>query len=158
MERAKAQNMPSDPPNRALRSLVGDLAALLHAAAILLRVAERDDVAPIRGDVSAATALLQRCVIRVGRRSDTRVPSQDARGERRHRLSPRERLIVEALVRGASYKDIAHDLDVSLSSVQARVKSIYAKLGVHSKGELRSVMETEGSASSVADESSPPAG
>ena len=121
------------------QSFFSDLVNLLHAVVVLFRVADRDNVARIHADVRSAATLLQRCVIQVGRRTDI-MPASPESGARRKRLSPRERLIVGALVQDRSYKDVAQSFDISLSSVQAKVKSIYAKLGVHSKAELRSAL------------------
>ncbi len=122
-------------------ALFADLVDVLHAAVVLLRVGDREDAAAIQRDVHTAVTLLQRCVMQVARRTDA--AAEPAGPPRRKTLSPRERLIVGALAQDQSYKDIAHRLDMSLSSVQARVKSIYAKLGVHSKAELKSLMAPE---------------
>lgn len=50
-------------------------------------------------------------------------------------LTPREREILEHLVRGSSYKKIAADLFVSIDTVASHIKHIYEKLHVHSKSE-----------------------
>lgn len=50
-------------------------------------------------------------------------------------LTAREREVLDHLCRGASYETAATTLHVSLSTVQAHVRSIYRKLGVHSKAE-----------------------
>ena len=118
-------------------SVFSELVSVLHSAVVLMRVADRVSIGRIHEDVAAAAAMLRRGVIHVGRRTDVQDPPVGS--PRRARLSPRERLIVGALIEGRSYKDVAQDLGMSLSSVQARVKSIYAKLGVHSKAELRAV-------------------
>lgn len=48
-------------------------------------------------------------------------------------LSPREAEALELIARGFSYADIARLQLVSVNTVCARIKSIYSKLGVHSK-------------------------
>jgi len=50
-------------------------------------------------------------------------------------LSPREREVLELLARGASYKEIAGHLALSLETIRMNVKHIYTKLHVHSRGE-----------------------
>ncbi len=50
-------------------------------------------------------------------------------------LSPRERQVLELLARGSAYKDIAHQLSISIETVRMNVKHIYTKLHVHSRGE-----------------------
>jgi DNA-binding NarL/FixJ family response regulator len=50
-------------------------------------------------------------------------------------LSPREQQVLELLAKGSAYKDIAHQLSLSLETVRMNVKHIYAKLHVHSRGE-----------------------
>jgi DNA-binding NarL/FixJ family response regulator len=50
-------------------------------------------------------------------------------------LSPREQQVLELLAKGAAYKDIAHQLSISIETVRMNVKHIYAKLHVHSRGE-----------------------
>jgi DNA-binding NarL/FixJ family response regulator len=50
-------------------------------------------------------------------------------------LSPREQQVLELLAKGSAYKDIAHQLALSIETVRMNVKHIYAKLHVHSRGE-----------------------
>jgi DNA-binding NarL/FixJ family response regulator len=50
-------------------------------------------------------------------------------------LTKRERAILELIARGDSYAEVAQILSVSVGTVQTHVKSIYAKLSVHSRGE-----------------------
>lgn len=51
------------------------------------------------------------------------------------KLSPREREVLELLAKGASYKDIADRLSLSIDTIRMNVKHIYSKLHVHSRGE-----------------------
>ena len=51
-------------------------------------------------------------------------------------LSPREREILERLGEGASYKEIAETLALSIDTVRMHVRGIYRKLHVHSRGEV----------------------
>ena len=50
-------------------------------------------------------------------------------------LSPRELQVLERLAQGASYKEIADQLSVSIDTVRMNVRHIYHKLHVHSRGE-----------------------
>lgn len=50
-------------------------------------------------------------------------------------LSPRERDVLQALVDGLSYKQIADRLDISTQTVRGYVRTLYRKLGVHSATE-----------------------
>lgn len=50
-------------------------------------------------------------------------------------LSRREQEVLELIARGYSYADIARQKFLSVHTIQSHVKSLYAKLAVHSKGE-----------------------
>lgn len=50
-------------------------------------------------------------------------------------LTPREREILQHLVKGSSYKAIAHNLFISIDTVSSHIKKVYQKLQVHSKSE-----------------------
>jgi DNA-binding NarL/FixJ family response regulator len=50
-------------------------------------------------------------------------------------LSPRETRVLEVLAQGASYKEIAHDLGVSLHTIRTHAHNIYRKLQVSSRQE-----------------------
>lgn len=54
-------------------------------------------------------------------------------GERLDVLTARERMVLEALVRGSSNKRIAYELQVTDTTVKAHVSAILRKLGVHSR-------------------------
>lgn len=53
-----------------------------------------------------------------------------------HRLTQREREIVELIYKGASNADIADELYISLNTVKSHLKNIFEKLNVHSRMEL----------------------
>lgn len=59
-------------------------------------------------------------------------------------LSRRERDVLEALVRGLSYKQVAAELGVSIETVRSHVRSLYKKLQVHSATEAVSKALREG--------------
>jgi len=50
-------------------------------------------------------------------------------------LSPREHQVLELLARGASYKEVADQLALSIDTVKMNTRHIYRKLHVHSRGE-----------------------
>lgn len=53
--------------------------------------------------------------------------------EKQPLLTARERTVLELLVDGASYGDVAAELDVEMSTVQTHVKNLYRKLRVSSR-------------------------
>ncbi len=58
-------------------------------------------------------------------------PSRDATAE----LTPRERELLELLVRGYRYREIAEQLFISLDTVRTHIRHIYEKLQVRSRAE-----------------------
>jgi DNA-binding NarL/FixJ family response regulator len=53
-------------------------------------------------------------------------------------LTDKERAVIDGLLDGLSYKLIADRLDIPIDTVRFRIKSIYKKLHVNSKGEILS--------------------
>jgi len=51
-------------------------------------------------------------------------------------LTRRENDVLEQLVKGLSYKEVAHILQISFATVNDHIKNIYFKTGVNSKSEL----------------------
>jgi DNA-binding NarL/FixJ family response regulator len=51
------------------------------------------------------------------------------------RLTPREREVLEQVVRGATNKAIASELEISEKTVSVHVSNVLAKLGVENRGE-----------------------
>jgi DNA-binding CsgD family transcriptional regulator len=58
-------------------------------------------------------------------------------------LSTREREVAALLAQGASYRDVADRLYVSVSTIQTHVTRIYAKLGVSNKVELSNALRRD---------------
>lgn len=52
-----------------------------------------------------------------------------------HNLTPRETEILEQLVKGLLYKEIAFDLGIGLETVRTHLRNIYAKLHVRTRTE-----------------------
>ena len=53
-------------------------------------------------------------------------------------LTDREKEILNLLIKGLSYKEIAANIFISIETLNSHVKNIYRKLNVHSRGELSS--------------------
>jgi len=53
-------------------------------------------------------------------------------------LTAREKNILQSLIKGLSYKEIAGAAFLSIETINSHVKNIYRKLNVHSRGELTS--------------------
>lgn len=53
-------------------------------------------------------------------------------------LTVREKDILQSLVKGLSYKEIAGKAFISVETLNSHIKNIYRKLNVHSRGELTS--------------------
>ncbi len=51
-------------------------------------------------------------------------------------LTAREKDILQSLVKGSSYKEIAGKAFISIETLNSHIKNIYRKLNVHSRGEL----------------------
>ena len=51
-------------------------------------------------------------------------------------LTPREREVLQLIARGYMYKEIAHDLSISVKTVEAHVSSVLRKLQLSSRHEL----------------------
>ena len=55
------------------------------------------------------------------------------------RITARERDVLTGLVNGQSYKQIAYELELSIDTVRAYIKTLYRKLGVNCVAEAVSV-------------------
>lgn len=88
----------------------------------------------IAGGGSPLTSEVARKVLDVVRRT---TPATERAGTQPRRLSltEREHQTLQGLVRGLSYKEVADELGVSLDTVRSHVRSVYAKLQVHSVAE-----------------------
>lgn len=51
-------------------------------------------------------------------------------------LTDREKEILQLLIQGNSYKEIASHIFISVETLNSHIKNIYRKLNVHSRGEL----------------------
>jgi DNA-binding NarL/FixJ family response regulator len=53
-----------------------------------------------------------------------------------NKLTPREQEVANHILKGQSYKMIAHELGISIETVRMNIKNIYKKLTINSKAEL----------------------
>jgi DNA-binding NarL/FixJ family response regulator len=60
-------------------------------------------------------------------------PDESGAHEHRSTLSPRERQVLELIVRGLSNQDVANELGISRHTATSHVRSIYRKLEVRSR-------------------------
>jgi len=51
-------------------------------------------------------------------------------------LTAREKQVLDLLIDGKAYKEIAHDLGVSIDTVRTHVRKVYDKLHIHSRTEI----------------------
>lgn len=58
----------------------------------------------------------------------------------KHEVSPREREVAELILQGKSNKEIEDVLCISIHTVKNHVSRLYEKLGVHSRGQLASLI------------------
>ena len=54
-------------------------------------------------------------------------------------LTPRESEVLNYLMKGFTYKEVALEMDISVSTVNDFIKKVYKKMDVHSKSELLSL-------------------
>jgi DNA-binding NarL/FixJ family response regulator len=58
-------------------------------------------------------------------------------------FTPREKQVVDELLKGLSYKEIAQVLGISSTTVNDHLKNVYPKMGVRTKAELmRKILKT----------------
>ena len=100
------------------------------ATGYLLKRASRDQllesIAEVRRGGSPMSAQIARIVVQ----SFLRPASSE-----KETLSPREREVLECLVKGLLYKEIARQLDSSVYTINAHIRRIYEKLQVHSRSQ-----------------------
>ena len=92
-----------------------------------------DAIREVHAGGSPMTASIARKVLRHFR--DLRAPVRSSKLDERL-LSPREKELLEEVMRGSKYIEIAEALGISLNTVKGHVRSIYEKLQVSSRAEL----------------------
>lgn len=119
---APSLNGVADPHMLALLAVFGLVAAITAVCGALLGLQgiQRTGQAPLSHESTSPT-------------NDTQLA---AALERSQKLTPRESTVALLYARGYSLSKVAEELGVSTSSAQTSIKSVYRKLGVHSKDEL----------------------
>ena len=69
----------------------------------------------------------------IARRVAQSFKKQETKNQELQTLTPREVEVLELLAKGFAYKEVAADLEISYSTVQRHIESIYRKLHVHSR-------------------------
>lgn len=121
----------------AAQSLPLDLTSVLGSAAALLATGTA---------VTLPGALNSTREFHRGSFVDGETPGQRmARRERyledTYELTAREMEVVRCLARGLSYRMVSVDLGISENTVKVHAKNIYAKCGVHARGELIALLD-----------------
>ncbi|MFA9479665.1 LuxR C-terminal-related transcriptional regulator [Phycisphaerales bacterium AB-hyl4] len=111
-----------------------------QAVLLLLRHLERPAFDAAHRDAVAARRPMLRDVMRRGLHAQR--PPRLTAVAMLNRLSPTERDVLEMLRRESTEREIANHFGRSPHTVHVHVKSIYRKLGVHSRQQLRSMMRT----------------
>lgn len=128
---------------RTPRTIAQGLAEVLRLSAAIIGADLPADAASRRRaehDVEIAAEALRRLALRVG---GAVAPEVIGPRPRPVSLSTRERRVVDLLVANKTYKDIACEMGISVLSAQSRVKNVYMKLAVHSKSELRALVQRQ---------------
>lgn len=120
-------------------TVLGDEASVLRAiesgaSGYLLKDELLDDLTSsihqvMQGEAPISAAVARHLLRQVQRRVVEPVVDPDLA------LTPREHQVLTSFARGASYKEVAAECDISLHTVRDYVKTLYRKLGVHSRGE-----------------------
>ncbi len=124
-----------NPPQIIMLTIRQDSAIIFDALAAgasgyLLKPPAADELVDAVRDVFAGgapmTASIARRVVQSFTQARIKTPETES-------LSPREIEVLELLVKGFAYKEVAGELNISYSTVQRHIESIYRKLHVHSR-------------------------
>jgi len=105
------------------------------ASGYLLKPVRADELLAALTDVFAGGAPLSSSIARKVVRSFKKSPSEDSATEDEVALSPREKEVLDLLVKGYLYKEIADQLKISYSTVHTHIERIYNKLHVRSRAQ-----------------------
>lgn len=78
----------------------------------------------------------------IGRRNRHSMPAATNEFKEAYGISPRESEVLQLLIKGKSYQDIAEELFISLSTVKTHISKIYKKTSVINKVELIHILTT----------------
>ncbi|PAD79246.1 MULTISPECIES: response regulator [Paenibacillus] len=118
-------------------------ALALGAKGYLLKDTSRDNLfrtlqSALRGETLLQPEITSRVFAFRQDRKSSLVP------ESSYQVTPKERIILQAIARGARNKEIASDLGISERTVKAHLTNIYNKLGVDSRSEAVAVSIEKG--------------
>ena len=113
-------------------------AAAMDAAAVYLKTRRSDELVSMIRRIAAGDSIASETEAETGAEKETWRDSSEE-DMPLDRLTQRERDVLQALSRGLSTAEVAEALGISPLTVQSHVKSILAKLGVHSKIEAVSM-------------------
>ena len=124
-----------NPPQIIMLTIRQDSAIIFDALAAgasgyLLKPPSADELVDAVRNVFAGGAPMTASIARRVVQSFTQARSKTHETES---LSPREIEVLELLVKGFAYKEVAGELTISYSTVQRHIESIYRKLHVHSR-------------------------
>ena len=100
------------------------------ASGYLLKPPSAEELVAAVRDVFAGGAPMTTSIARKVVQSFNRTTPSAAEAEK---LSPRETEVLELLVKGLAYKEVAAELGISYSTVHRHIEGIYKKLHVHSR-------------------------
>jgi DNA-binding NarL/FixJ family response regulator len=89
-----------------------------------------DSVQDVYDGKSSINGIIARKVLEYFQKQNTVVKKPDE-----YNLTKREHEILELLIEGLSYKEIADRCSISTQTLNSHIKNIYTKLGVHSRAE-----------------------
>jgi DNA-binding NarL/FixJ family response regulator len=89
----------------------------------------------IAGDGAPLTAAVARTLLSLVRQSRPSTSTETSEAPTRLDLTTREQEVLQCLVRGLSYKQVADHLEISVETVRTHIRAIYKKLHVHSAAE-----------------------
>ncbi len=139
---------------RSLRQIDPGGLALRSQAAPLWRDADIGEALlsfrPLTSPETSVIALYRRCgdepfdlrEVRIAHIILTEVPwlhhshDPEENGTEGPRLSPRRRTVLNLILEGGTRKDVAHDLGISVHTLDGYIKDIFRYFGVHSQAEL----------------------
>ena len=105
------------------------------ASGYLLKPVRADELLAALKDVFAGGAPLSSSIARKVVRSFLKSPSEASAAEDEIALSPREKEVLDLLVKGYLYKEIADQLTISYRTVHTHIERIYNKLHVRSRAQ-----------------------
>jgi len=86
-------------------------------------------------DGAPLTAAVARTLLSLVRQSSRSTATERSRAPARLDLTGREQEVLQCLVRGLSYKQVADHLEMSIDTVRTHIRAIYKKLHVHNAAE-----------------------